>query len=260
MVLLASGCSSDTDIHLLPSAGHGGAGGQLQQDAGGGAVDAGAGGLVLRYDFSGTGMTVLDRVGHENGQLVGGAMLDGKGGVVLDGKDDYVDIPNGVVSRLGSATFMSWLDWDGGNCWQRIFDFGSSDEGENSSVHGETSLYFTTAACPNDNLTATLEVGDRHQSVAASAALPNGRNVQVALVIDRAQPNATVYVDGKSVASTNGTLDLHVLHDENNWLGRSQWIQDVYYLKGRYDEFRIYAEALPASEIQAAFTRGPDMP
>jgi hypothetical protein len=90
--------------------------------------------------------------------------------------------------------------------------------------------------------------------------LPKGRNVQVALVIDRAQPSATLYVDGKRVASTDGTFDLDVLHDQNNWLGRSQWVQDVYYLKGRYDEFRVYAQALPASEIAAASTRGPDMP
>lgn len=260
MLLLASACSSDTHIRLLEPSGHtgsGGAGHVDQSDAGG--SDAGAHGLVLRYDFIGSGMSVLDRAGSANGQLVGGAMLDGQGGVTLDGKDDYVDIPNGVVSRLDSATFMSWLKWDGGNCWQRVLDFGNTDKGENISGNAQTSLYLTASACPNDNLMANLEVGSNSQTVSGSAALPTGRNVQVALVIDRAAPSATLYVDGKSVATSARTLDLHVLTDQNNWLGRSQWIQDGY-LKGRYDEFRIYAEALPASEIAAANTRGPDQP
>lgn len=264
MLLLASACSSDTHIRLLEPSGNGGGGsgsggtGHVDlPDAGVG--DAGVHGLILRYDFAGTGNSVLDRVGFVNGQLVGGAMLDGQGGVTLDGKDDFVDIPNGVVSRLDSATFMSWLKWDGGNCWQRVFDFGNTDKGENIMGNALTSLFLTASACPNNNLSATLEVGDNHQSVSASAALPSGRNVQVALVIDRAAPSATLYVDGKSVATSTRTLDLHVLTDQNNWLGRSQWIQDGY-LKGRYDEFRIYAEALSASEIAAANTRGPDQP
>jgi hypothetical protein len=259
MLLLASACSSDTHIRLLEPAGHGDSDAGRVPTADAGSADAGATGIVLRYDFTGNGMTVLDRIGHENGQLVGGAMLDGQGGVVLDGKDDYVDIPNGIVSRLESATFMAWLQWDGGVCWQRVFDFGSTDQGENTSANGETSLYLTCAACPNDNLMANLEVGDKHDIVAGSDALPQDRNVQVALVIDRTQASSTLYVDGERVASIERALDLRVLHDVNNWLGRSQWIQDLY-LKGRYDEFRIYAEALPASEIATAFTRGPDRP
>jgi hypothetical protein len=258
-LLLASACSSDTNIRLLEPSGHGGSDAGHAPPADAGSVDAGAGGMVLRYDFGGTGMTVLDRIGHENGQLVGGAMLDGQGGVVLDGEDDYVDIPNGVVSRLGNATFIAWLQWDGGVCWQRVFDFGSTDQGENTSANGLTALYLTCAACPNNNLMANLEIGDKHTIVAASAGLPEGRNVQVALVIDRAQASSTLYVDGEQVASTARALDLHVLDDENNWLGRSQWVQDRY-LKGRYDEFRIYAEALSEAEIAAAFTRGPDQP
>jgi hypothetical protein len=260
-LLLASGCSSDTHIRLLEPAGHAlPDAGHAANDAGtGNAADTGMGGLALRYDFTGTGMTVPDRVATANGQLVGGAMLDGQGGVVLDGKDDYVDMPNGVVSRLDSATFMAWLTWDGGVCWQRVFDFGSTDQGENASAHGETALFLTASACPNNNLFASLEIGSKRETVADDAALPDGRTVQVALVIDRAQSSSTLYVDGARVASTARAFDLHTLDDENNWLGRSQWIQDLY-LRARYDEFRIYARALSANEIAAAFARGADQP
>jgi hypothetical protein len=84
--------------------------------------------LVLRYDFSGTGTRVNDLVGGADAVVMGGAALDGAGGVELDGDNDFVDMPNGILSRHDSATIVAWLDWMGAveNCWQRIFDFGSS--------------------------------------------------------------------------------------------------------------------------------------
>src|SRR5690606_30792622 len=40
------------------------------------------------YDFAGEGVTVVDRVGSADGEIVGGAELDGAGAVTLDGVDD----------------------------------------------------------------------------------------------------------------------------------------------------------------------------
>ena len=86
--------------------------------------------MVLRYDFAGEGTVVFDLVGMADGAVRGGATLDGRGGVQLDGYDDFVDLPNGTISGLTETTIMVWLRWDGGTCWQRVFDFGSSTNAE----------------------------------------------------------------------------------------------------------------------------------
>src|SRR4051812_28354916 len=54
--------------------------------------------LVHRYSFAGDGTRVVDSVGSADGSLENGAVLDGAGHVSLDGVDDYVNLPNGLLS------------------------------------------------------------------------------------------------------------------------------------------------------------------
>ena len=44
----------------------------------------------------------------------------------------------------------------------------------------------------------------------------------------------------------------------NNWLGRSQWVQDTHFMQGTYDEFRIYDVALSDADLAALEAAGPD--
>jgi hypothetical protein len=226
-------------------------------DASDGAVDASAAqGLILRYDFQGTGVTVSDRVGSAHGRILGGAQLDGSGALTLDGSNDYVDLPNGLISNLNSVTVVAWLVWNGGGCWQRVFDFGSSSGGEGSAGDATSSLALTTASCPENGVTGLME----YQGVLRAAPgtpLPINQRVQVALAVDGATSMMSVYADGVRVAQLSTPVQLSQLNDVNNWLGRSQWIQDLY-LRARLDELRIYARALEASEVAALHARGPD--
>ena len=45
----------------------------------------------------------------------------------LDGVDDYVDLPDNL-SNVTQFTFAAWVYWNGGQPWQRIFDFGRDTE------------------------------------------------------------------------------------------------------------------------------------
>jgi hypothetical protein len=215
--------------------------------------------LALRYDFEGDGAVVLDRVGTRDGVLRGDALLDTRGGVELDGNDDYVDLPNGVLSGYTSATIMAWLDWYGGFCWQRIFDFGNSDAGEDRVGNATTSLFLTPASCPSQVMLSMTERLGEQQSTAASRMLPVGQRVQVALVVDDARNEVSLYIDGQLEATSPHVHPLTELEDVNNWLGRSQWVQDGN-LSARYDELRIYSRALSAETVRLLNERGPDMP
>src|SRR5689334_13069117 len=76
--------------------------------------------LVHQYSFA---SDVHDSVGGADGALIGNATLT-SGAAVLDGSvHDYVDLPNDLVLSLTSASIETWVTWDGGPVWQRIFDF-----------------------------------------------------------------------------------------------------------------------------------------
>lgn len=254
-LVLLLGCSEHAHLRLLEPAGSSPGGPSADLDA-----SDPRSSLVLRYDFSGSGTVVRDRVGTADGAILGGAALDGSGGLTLDGRDDYVDMPDRTVSRLESASFVIWLQWRGGVCWQRIFDFGSNDRGEDRVGYALSSLFMTPATCGTGAFTVSGEFASGVQSrVADDEPLPADTDLQVALVLDAAASTLTLYRDGARVAQGSADFALSEIDDVNCWLGRSQWIQD-YLLAGRYDELRIYDRALSASEVAAQLARGPDDP
>jgi hypothetical protein len=222
-------------------------------------IELGTSALALRYDFEGEGAVVEDRVGGRDAVLRGDALLDSYGGVELDGYDDYVDLPNGVLSGYTSATIMAWLDWHGGYCWQRIFDFGNSDAGEGSVGNATTSLFLTPASCPSQVVLSMTERKGEQQSTRASRGMPIDQRVQVALVVDGEEGLVSLYIDGRLEATSPHVHALSQLEDVNNWLGRSQWVQDGN-LFARYDELRIYDRALNGDTVRLLEERGPDRP
>jgi len=229
--------------------------------------------LVHRYQFNGS---ADDSVGGANGALVNntGNASYGSGRLTLgnDGSQssnanngDYVDLPNGIISALGNhGTFEAWVTWNGpgDSNWQRIFDFGTSDGGENQSSGGTNSYYvFMT---PRNSSTGTYRVGYRNpsgspveQTISHTSALPVGSQRHVALVWDGTAGTATMYLNGQSVGSNTLHMALSDLTDNNNWLGRAQWNDPMF--TGSFNEFRIYDHALSATEVQGSFLQGANL-
>ena len=215
--------------------------------------------LILRYDFSGQGTELVDRVGRAPARVIGGARLDGSGELALDGVDDYVDLPNGTLASLESATVVTWIAWGGGVCWQRVFDFGHNDMGEDKQGNALASLFVTVATCPGGQLAGMAELPSGHFVAAAEQPAPTSSTMQVALSFDASRSLLTLYRDGVRVAETPAGFALAELGDVNAWLGRSQWVQD-FFARVSYDEFRIYDRALSRTEVRELFERGADAP
>ena len=217
--------------------------------------------LIHHYDFGGEGTIVADIVGNAEGELMGGAVLDGAGGVVLDGVDDYVDLPNGLISSLSSVTIVVWFEWYGGRCWQRVFDFGSSVQGEDSVSGAETSLFVTPASCNDSHVgpvyehvtLAMFHVRDNaYVAQQEHATLSDNEPAFVALAVD---PNRlTLTVNAAVVAELPSPPQVSELNDVNNWLGRSQWAHDPT-LNGRIDDVQIYDRALTESQLRRIFAQ-----
>jgi hypothetical protein len=219
--------------------------------------------LRHRYSFDGTGTTATDSVGGADGTVLN-TTLAGDGTVLLAGVDSvqYVDLPNGIVSTLGpSATIEAWASWTGvGGTWQRVFDFGSSDQAEDTQGNGATYLFVT----PNNGTTTRVRTAftnagnPAEQFVEAPAVLPTGVLVHLAIVVDGKAKTLTLYQDGASLGSVDlGDISLARLNDVNNWIGRSQWTFDDEF-QGTVSELRIYSAVRSAQEIAAESAAGPD--
>jgi hypothetical protein len=218
--------------------------------------------LIHRYSFQGSGGTVIDSVGGAHGTVVNGSLTGDGYALFGDGVDQYVDLPNGIIKPLTNATLETWVCWDGGGAWQRLFDFGSSDAGEGVRGFAVTSLYLTPRA--GSGLT-TMIVGLKRADqtsqfetrVISNLPLVSGFTTHLAIVINAASGTMTVYRNGAVDGSTALQTPLSALSDVNNWLGRSQYASDPAF-EGAFDEFRIYRAALTNAQVQASFAAGPN--
>lgn len=200
--------------------------------------------LLLFNEASGT--TAADAtVNGRHGTLVNGpTRVTGKGGnaVDLDGTNDYVSLPTGVVSTLGNFTISTWVNLDSASPGSRIFDFGS----------GTTNYLCLT---PANGATGPVRFaittgGGGEQTINGTSALPTGAWTHVAVTLSGNL--GILYVNGVEVGR-NAALTLTPASlgaTTQNWIGRSQSSSDPY-LNGRVDDFRIYDNALAASDVLA---------
>jgi hypothetical protein len=249
----------------------GGDGGATEANAGaGGATDDCVGdeeppldSLLHRYSFDGTGTLALDSIGGQDGNVVGGALLDGSGVLSLAGNrdgqpDQYVNLPNGLISGLSQVTLIAWTTWQGGAGYQRIFDFGISDQGEMQGGSGRS--YF--AVMPSNGFTNGTGLGAEISAPGfATLALPSTQDIEdrpsVVALAYKSAVDVELFLDGKSLIRSPTAVALSDIDDKNNWLGESQWSKDHCY-HGTYDEFRIYNVALTACQLRTLVARGPD--
>lgn len=163
-----------------------------------------------------------DANGSFNGTLVSGATTpaDAIRGPVLNlsGSSQYASLPAGIGAM---RTFSAWVKWNGGNAWQRIFDFGVDN----------THYAFLT---PSNSITRRLRFAispagtPEERSVDAPQPLPRNVWTHVAVALDGRQ--AVLYVNGQAVA-VNASVNLlpSDVAGSANYLGRSQFSSDPYF-------------------------------
>lgn len=216
---------------------------------------------------------VTDDVGDAHGTIIGGATLADTGNLELDGVDDYVQLPDGLLAGFDGATFMVWATWGGSQCWERLFDFGNNVV-VGGRLEADTSFFMTPHFCATEPRPAirlefrtsfVAEGAPYARSTAAGPALPSApERHHYAATVDPDAGRMTLYIDGAAVgnapladADTGAPLSLTEVRAIDNWLGRSQYLADAFFV-GSFDEFRLYALPLGAAQIQAAFEAGPD--
>jgi hypothetical protein len=173
--------------------------------------------LSHRYTFegpAGSRVVVDSQAGTDyNGDVVR-ATVSGEGTLVLAGgrNDQYAGLYNRLLQENPSVTLEAWVRWNGGNPWQRIFDFGTN----NGPMEGEqgdngVSYLFLTARTPNDPLAPQLlqtgkmrlaykrGAGELEIIAEAPVALPSGGTefTHVAVVVDSENMKMSIYMNGE---------------------------------------------------------------
>jgi hypothetical protein len=192
------------------------------------------------------GATAVDSLGGRNGTLLNGPLwVAGKLGnaVSLNGIDDYVMFPAGLVSPLNDFSVSAWVYLKSVTAWTRVFDFGTG-----------TNVYMELTPQNGDSgvvrYAITINGYDGEQQINGTAALPTGVWTHVAVTL--CGTTGTLYVNGAAVgANYNMTLEPSSLGSttQNN-VGKSQFPSDPY-LNGLADDLRIYARALSPAEVFA---------
>jgi hypothetical protein len=222
--------------------------------------------LVHRYRFDGTGSNVTDLVGGADGTTVGALQANGK--VSLAGNEQYVDLPNGIISALESVSIEVWVNWltspaSPEAAWQALFSFGASSNGEGQQGTGTGYIYVMPKNGDTEEIHGGYSLSGEggEVSVDGEQALPQSANAaqgtQVVLVLNGAQGSLSVYINGAlEVGTTSGTgIDLSAINDVNNWLGRSQYSFDPEFV-GEFLDVRIYGSALSGAQVTQAFNLG----
>jgi autotransporter-associated beta strand protein len=189
---------------------------------------------IARFRFDGD---TRDSSGHDNRGVSYGApdFVTGTSGqaLQLDGNHRYLRLPPGIV-RSSGFTFGTWVNWDGGDGGQRIFDFGNGTE---------QFLYLTPGA--GGQLRFGLRNNSGTTTHISTAALPTGSWQHVAVTLQGS--NAKIFLNGTLQAQ--GTLPEPPLSGtSHNFIGKSQWSNDPLF-DGRLDEVVLIDSALADDQI-----------
>ena len=212
---------------------------------------AGATGYVVRRDGE-----IVGRAGEQGTFVVDAKVVDGgvyQYVVEADGgaQSRPLTVSQSLVARYESpgtnlpphsaefadVTITARVYWEGGDAWQRIFDFGS----------GVPQYMFLSPGGGDGKLkfAITTTGGRGEQFLQAGQPLPQKQWIRVAVTLR--DDTGTLYMDGQAVASGPVTID-PVFPQLNCYVGKSQYANDPAF-RGKVEDVRIYNHALSAEML-----------
>ena len=201
------------------------------------ATTTGTADLVAQLRFDGSTLDSSPNLNHSAAFTTGTSYVAGRTGtnaLALNGTTGFVQLP-ATVANHQEITIATWVYWNGGGNWQRIFDFGND----------ESQYMFLSPKSGSNTLRFAIKNGGAEQLIEAPV-LPTGVWSHVAVTLGT--NGVRLYVNGQQVAqSTTVTLRPTDFKPVANYLGRSQYADPL--LNGRLDDFNVYNYALSATEI-----------
>jgi hypothetical protein len=215
--------------------------------------------LTHRYGFNSVtvgDLNAIDSAGGANGLVHSDDASSGQNGaglLILSGSiSNYVELPANLMTNYGGMTIEAWSAVNLVENWGRIMDFG---------LDTTRNIFFSPTAAGGaivrGAITATGAGGEQQ----VNGTFPNdGFEHQYVWSINGATRTSRLFIDGAQVSvNTNTTLTPEDIGPtSNDWLGRSQYAADAYYV-GSINEFRTYNGVLDPLQIAIDGSTGPDV-
>jgi fibronectin type 3 domain-containing protein len=202
------------------------------------ATATGEASVVAHYTF---GAGVTDDSGNGNHATIAGSPNyevgpTGGSAVRLYGVRDYLRLPVSL-GTLHDFSFATWIQPQGGDAWQRIFDFGND----------ETQFLFLTPRSSTGTLRFAAKNGGAESTLEARG-LPEG--VWSHVVVTLNGKTARLYVNGRQAAESHdwpiAPADLRPIF---NYLGKSQFSVDPL-LCARLADVQIWNHAITQEQVR----------
>ncbi len=155
--------------------------------------------------------------------------------VNLDGNDDYLQL-RADIANSADLTVATWVKWDGGGAWQRIFDFGDNTD---------QNMFLTPSSGDGTMRFAITQEGNDHEYILDTDPLPVGQWVHLAVTVGG--NTGILYVDGVPRVAGEILINPDDFNPTLNYIGKSQYDDPLF--DGMIDDFRVFDFALDADQI-----------
>lgn len=198
--------------------------------------------LMAEFGFSeGTGTKVMDASGNNNGATLLNGATWGAGkygtGVVLDGTNDFVSIPDAPSLDLGrTASLEAWVMLGALNRWNGVLGKSMTDVDE---AHN-----YAIEIGPDNKANCVIGNGTTKNVAKATVAMAAQRFYHLTCTWDGSQ--LKLYIDG----ALNKTVTQTITPLANNGpLVIGQYGGNVDMFRGTIDDVRVYNVAIPQTEV-----------
>jgi hypothetical protein len=195
--------------------------------------------IVAHYTFDGNTGDSSDNSNNPIEVDGSPALVAGKYGSALglNGTSQDEMLPAGMMAGVTNFTIAAWVYWNGGNAWQRIFDFGN----------GITQYMFLTPDSGNATLRFAITTnGNPGEQRVETSQLATNQWIHIAVTCDGT--TGRLYTNGVLAASGSVSLTPAVFNPALNYLGESQYPSDPLF-SGALDEVLIANYAMSAAQV-----------
>ena len=198
--------------------------------------------VILSYVFDeNDGEIIHDVSGNGNHGAAFNGVVIGENGAVFDGVDDYVKMPDGVLSDASELTITTTFKPLAAQKHVFLYGFGNSTE---------KGYIFLNPSRPDTNtlrFAATKTNAINEKDIKSLPGIRNGEEVTVTVVISGMY--ASMYVDGYLVMEGNIGMEVNCLGEtKENYIAKSLYAADPYFA-GEMKEFTVYNYAMSEAQV-----------
>lgn len=173
-----------------------------------------------------------------------GLTYNSDGTFSFSGSSSYIKWTSPYMSYFPGITVEAWVNMNvSGSSWVRIFDFGAGQNQDNILLCQSSSTH---------ELAFYIIVGSTQYSlVTTTTAIVDSTNTHFVATADGVYWR--IYKNGVEIASVARSVLPANVTRSSNYIGKSNWATDTYYLNGNVPNAKIYNRALSAAEVLQNF-------